>query len=59
LPGRLRRGHAAQTSLLKLAEALAKAITSTAEPQFGPPRPGSGGVTRRLADITAAEHDLG
>lgn len=48
-----------ETSLLELAEALQRAMGSDLELEFGPARPGSGGMGRRLADISAAERDLG
>nr|WP_042193888.1 NAD-dependent epimerase/dehydratase family protein [Kibdelosporangium sp. MJ126-NF4]CEL20928.1 UDP-glucose 4-epimerase [Kibdelosporangium sp. MJ126-NF4]CTQ95558.1 UDP-glucose 4-epimerase (EC 5.1.3.2) [Kibdelosporangium sp. MJ126-NF4] len=47
-----------ETSLLELAEALQKVMGSTAELQFGPAR-SVNAVTRRLADISAAQRDLG
>ncbi|MET0234058.1 MAG: NAD-dependent epimerase/dehydratase family protein [Kibdelosporangium sp.] len=47
-----------ETSLLQLAEALRKVMGSTAELEFGPAR-SVNSVTRRLADISAAERDLG
>lgn len=47
-----------ETSLLDLAEALAKVMGSTSAPEFGPARTVNS-VTRRLADISAAERDLG
>ncbi|MBP2320296.1 UDP-glucose 4-epimerase [Kibdelosporangium banguiense] len=49
---------ATETSLLELAEALQKVMGSTAELEFGPAR-SVNSVTRRLADIGAAERDLG
>ncbi|MCE7006707.1 NAD-dependent epimerase/dehydratase family protein [Kibdelosporangium philippinense] len=49
---------ATETSLLELAEALQKVMGSTAELEFGPAR-SVNAVTRRLADISAAERDLG
>jgi UDP-glucose 4-epimerase len=50
---------ATETSLRELAETLQKVMGSTADLEFGPPRGDGGGVTRRLADISAAERDLG
>jgi UDP-glucose 4-epimerase len=47
-----------ETSLLELAQALQDVMGSTAEPEFGPARTVNS-VTRRLADIGAAERDLG
>jgi UDP-glucose 4-epimerase len=47
-----------ETSLLELAEALQQVMGSTQAPEFGPER-ASVNVTRRLADISAAERDLG
>jgi UDP-glucose 4-epimerase len=47
-----------ETSLLGLAEALLAAMDSDLQPEFGPARKVNN-VTRRLADITAAERDLG
>jgi UDP-glucose 4-epimerase len=49
---------ATETSLLELAEALQKVMGSTAGLEFGPAR-SVNSVTRRLADISAAERDLG
>jgi UDP-glucose 4-epimerase len=49
---------ATETSLLELAEALQKVMGSTSELQFGPAR-SVNSVTRRLADIGAAERELG
>jgi UDP-glucose 4-epimerase len=49
---------ATETSLLQLAEALQKVMGSTSELQFGPAR-SVNSVTRRLADIGAAERELG
>jgi UDP-glucose 4-epimerase len=49
---------ATETSLLQLAEALQKVMGSTSELEFGPAR-SVNSVTRRLADISAAERDLG
>ena len=47
-----------ETSLLELAQALLAAMDSTLEVEHGPER-AVNGVTRRLADITAAQRDLG
>jgi len=47
-----------ETSLLDLAHALLKAMDSDLEIEFGPERPVNG-VTRRLADRSAAARDLG
>ena len=47
-----------ETSLLELAEALQQVMGSTLAPEFGPAR-SVNSVTRRLADIGAAERDLG
>ena len=49
---------ATETSLLDLAQALAAAMDSDLKPEFGPAR-AVNGVTRRLADISAAGRDLG
>ncbi|PSL55491.1 UDP-glucose 4-epimerase [Saccharothrix carnea] len=49
---------ATETSLLELAEALQRVMGSTVPLEFGPAR-SVNSVTRRLADITAAERDLG
>jgi nucleoside-diphosphate-sugar epimerase len=49
---------ATETSLLQLAEALQKVMGSTSDLEFGPAR-SVNSVTRRLADISAAERDLG
>jgi UDP-glucose 4-epimerase len=51
-------GSATETSLLDLARALLAAMDSDLTPEFGPARTVNG-VTRRLADITAAGKDLG
>lgn len=48
-----------ETSLLDLATALQEVMGSELPLEFGPPRPGGGGVTRRLADISAVKRDLG
>ncbi len=47
-----------ETSLLELAEALLRAMDSDLGVQHGPER-GVNGVTRRLADVSRAERDLG
>ncbi len=47
-----------ETSLLQLAEALLSAMGSELPVEFGPGR-AVNGVTRRLADVTAAQRDLG
>ena len=47
-----------ETSLRQLAEALLRAMDSGLAPEFGPPR-AVNGVTRRLADISAAHDRLG
>jgi len=49
---------ATETSLLDLAQALAAAMDSDLKPEFGAAR-AVNGVTRRLADISAAGRDLG
>jgi nucleoside-diphosphate-sugar epimerase len=49
---------ATETSLVDLAAALQKVMGSTAELEFGPAR-SVNSVTRRLADIGAAERELG
>src|SRR2546430_7975141 len=49
---------ATETSLLGLAEALLAAMDATGRPEFGPAR-AVNGVTRRLADISAAARELG
>jgi UDP-glucose 4-epimerase len=49
---------AQETSLVGLARDLLAAMDSDLEPEFGPER-AVNGVTRRLADISAAERDLG
>jgi len=49
---------ATETSLLELAEALADVMGAGTEVEFGPAR-SVNGVTRRLADISAAARDLG
>jgi UDP-glucose 4-epimerase len=49
---------ATETSLLDLANALLAAMDSDSKPEFGPAR-AVNGVTRRLADISAAGRDLG
>jgi UDP-glucose 4-epimerase len=47
-----------ETSLLDLAEAMLRATDSDLSVEFGPARQVNG-VTRRLADISAARDDLG
>jgi UDP-glucose 4-epimerase len=47
-----------ETSLLELAKALLRAMDSDLDVEFGPERPVNG-VTRRLADTSAAARDLG
>jgi UDP-glucose 4-epimerase len=47
-----------ETSLLELARALLRAMDSDLDVEFGPERPVNG-VTRRLADTSAATRDLG
>jgi UDP-glucose 4-epimerase len=47
-----------ETSLLDLARALLRAMDSDLEVEFGPER-AVNGVTRRLADTSAATRDLG
>jgi UDP-glucose 4-epimerase len=47
-----------ETSLLDLARALLRAMDSDLDVEFGPDRPVNG-VTRRLADTSAAAKDLG
>jgi UDP-glucose 4-epimerase len=47
-----------ETSLVELAEALQRAMGSSVPPEFGPVRKVNG-VTRRLADISAARQRLG
>ncbi len=47
-----------ETSLIELAEALQRAMGSDLDLEFGPPR-GVNGVTRRLADTSAAAQVLG
>ena len=49
---------AQETSLVGLARDLLAAMDSDLEPEFGPAR-AVNGVTRRLADISAAERELG
>jgi UDP-glucose 4-epimerase len=48
-----------ETSLRGLADALLAAMDSDLVPEHGPARDAGGGVSRRLADISAAAHDLG
>ena len=50
---------ATETSLRELADALLKAMNSDLVPEHGPTRGAGGGVSRRLADISAAAADLG
>jgi UDP-glucose 4-epimerase len=50
---------ATETSLRGLADALLAAMGSDLVPEHGPARDTGGGVSRRLADISAAAHDLG
>lgn len=50
--------RAKETSLLELAQAMLAAMDSDLQVEHGPDR-AVNGVTRRLADISAAEHDLG
>ncbi len=47
-----------ETSLIELAQALQRAMNSDLDLEFGPPR-GVNGVTRRLADTSAAARALG
>jgi UDP-glucose 4-epimerase len=47
-----------ETSLVELAEALQRVMGSDLGLEFGPPR-GVNGVTRRLADTSAAARQLG
>jgi UDP-glucose 4-epimerase len=47
-----------ETTLRELASALLRAMGSDLEPEFGPAR-AINGVTRRLADISAARERLG
>jgi UDP-glucose 4-epimerase len=49
---------ATETSLRGLADALLAAMDSDLVPEHGPARLTGGGVSRRLADISAAAHDL-
>jgi UDP-glucose 4-epimerase len=51
-------GTGVETSLLELAQALLDAMDSDLEVEFGPDRPVNG-VTRRLAETSAAASDLG
>jgi UDP-glucose 4-epimerase len=48
-----------ETSLRGLADALLAAMDSDLVPEHGPARATGGGVSRRLADISAAARDLG
>ncbi|HEX3588713.1 MAG TPA: SDR family NAD(P)-dependent oxidoreductase [Pseudonocardiaceae bacterium] len=50
---------ATETSLRGLADALLTAMDSDLVPEHGPARQAGGGVSRRLADISAAARDLG
>jgi UDP-glucose 4-epimerase len=50
---------ATETSLRGLADALLAAMDSDLVPEHGPARAAGGGVSRRLADISAAARDLG
>ncbi|HEX3648515.1 MAG TPA: NAD-dependent epimerase/dehydratase family protein, partial [Pseudonocardiaceae bacterium] len=50
---------ATETSLRGLADALLAAMGSDLVPEHGPARQAGGGVSRRLADISAAARDLG
>jgi UDP-glucose 4-epimerase len=50
---------ATETSLRGLADALLAAMDSDLVPEHGPARAAGGGVSRRLADISAAAGDLG
>jgi UDP-glucose 4-epimerase len=50
---------ATETSLRGLADALLVAMDSDLTPEHGPARDTGGGVSRRLADISAAARDLG
>jgi UDP-glucose 4-epimerase len=56
--GRYNIASASETSLLELAEALLRAMDSDLGVEHGPER-AVNGVTRRLADISAARRDLG
>ncbi len=47
-----------ETSLRELAQALSEVMKSDRAPEFGPPR-AVNGVTRRLADTSAAAEKLG
>jgi UDP-glucose 4-epimerase len=51
-------GSSTETSLLGLAQALLDVMGSSQEVEFGPAR-AVNGVTRRLASVEAAGHDLG
>jgi len=51
-------GSGAETSLRELAALLLRVMGSDAEPEFGPAR-SVNGVTRRLADVSAAAEHLG
>ncbi|GAA4862210.1 NAD-dependent epimerase/dehydratase family protein [Kitasatospora terrestris] len=50
---------ATEVSLRGLADALLRAMDSDLDVEHGPARGTAGGVVRRLADISAAERDLG
>jgi UDP-glucose 4-epimerase len=52
-------GNGVETSLRELAAALQRAMGSDLPLEFGPPRAGATAVTRRLADISAAQQRLG
>jgi UDP-glucose 4-epimerase len=56
--GRYNIASGTETSLLELAEALLRVMGSDLGVEHGPER-AVNGVTRRLADISAARHDLG
>jgi nucleoside-diphosphate-sugar epimerase len=51
-------GSGTETSLVELASALQRAMSSDLELEFGPPR-GVNSVTRRQADISSAQKQLG
>jgi UDP-glucose 4-epimerase len=51
-------GSGEETSLIELAEALLRAMSSSMSLEFGPPR-GVNAVTRRLADVSLAAQSLG
>jgi UDP-glucose 4-epimerase len=52
-------GNGVETSLRELAAALQRAMGSDLPLEFGPPRAGATAVTRRLADVSAAQERLG